>query len=207
MRRRSQPNTFKQPHTFKETLNAEKARFEVASPQRSPSSIVLQDADHDVYLVLLDAFGAWVGRAWRETDDDGGTYREMLIRDLLHGVFSHPVRIVAFNTAEGWSRNITTEIAAELKQRSDEGQNIPISVQHLPEMAGNQGQNPVRQTTMDSAQHCQDQAAECLRLINRTNNEEEAQVLRNIAQTWSRLAGQIDRYNVVLREQSRIARK
>ena len=98
--------------------------------------MVPQDADHDMYLVLLDASGAWVGRAWRETDDDEGTYREMLIRDLLRGVYSHPVRIVAFNTAEGWSRNVTTEIAAELKQRRDEGENIPASVQHLLELAG-----------------------------------------------------------------------
>jgi hypothetical protein len=130
MRRRSRL------HTFEENLNAGKARFGAASPQRSASWIVPQDADHDVYLVLLDAFGAWVGRAWRETDDDEGTYREMLIRDLLHGVYSHPVRIVAFNAAEGWSRNITTEIAAALKQRRDEGENIPTSVQHLLEMAG-----------------------------------------------------------------------
>ena len=88
-----------------------------------------------MYLVLLDACGAWVGRAWRETDDDEGTYREMLIRDLLHEVYSHPVRIVAFNTADGWSRDVTTEIAAELKQRSDEGENIPASVQHLLEFS------------------------------------------------------------------------
>ena len=102
---------------------------------RSPS-MVPQDADHDMYLVLLDAFGVWVGRAWRVTDDDEGTYREMLIRDLLHEVYSCPARIVALNTAEGWSRNITTEIAAELKQLRDEGENIPASVQHLLELAG-----------------------------------------------------------------------
>jgi hypothetical protein len=105
------------------------------SVHRSPS-MVPQDADHDMYLVLLDAFGTWVGRAWRETDDDEGTYREMLIRDLLHGVYSHPVRVVAFNTSDGWSRNITTEIAGELRQRRDEGEIIPSSVQHLLEMAG-----------------------------------------------------------------------
>ena len=206
MRRRSQP------HTFEENRNAEKARFEAASPQRSPSSIVPQDADHDMYLVLLDAFGTWVGRAWGETDDDEGTYREMLIRDLLDGVYSHPVRIVAFNPAEGWSRNITTEIAAELRQRRDEGENIPAPVQHLLEMAGNswvqnQRQNPAREMAMDSAKHCQDKAAECLRMTKKSKSEEEAMVLRNIAQSWSRLAGQIDRYNVVLREQSRIQRK
>ena len=88
-----------------------------------------------MYLVLLDAFGVWTGRAWRQTDDDVGTYRDMLIRDLLHEVYIHPVRIVAFNTAEGWSRNITTEIAAELKQRRDEGENIPASVEYLLEIA------------------------------------------------------------------------
>jgi hypothetical protein len=91
--------------------------------------MIPQDADHDMYLVLLDAFGVWAGRARRETDDDDdddeGTYRDMLIRDLLHEVYIRPARIVAFNTAEGWSRNITTEIAAELKQRRDEGENIP----------------------------------------------------------------------------------
>ena len=159
-----------------------------------------------MYLVLLDAFGTWVGRAWGETDDDEGTYREMLIRDLLDGVYSHPVRIVAFNTAEGWSRNITTEIAAELKQRRDEGENIPTSVQHLLEMAGNsrvqnQRQNPAREMAMDSAKHCHDKAAECLRMTKNSSCDEEAMILRNIAQSWSRLAGQIDRYNAVLREQ------
>jgi hypothetical protein len=60
---------------------------------------------------------------------------------------------------------------------------------------------------LDSARHCQDQAAECLRLIKKTHSEEEAQALRNVASSWSRLAGQIDRYNAVLREQRRIAQE
>ena len=93
---------------------------------RSPS-IVPQDADHDMYIIL-DASGAWVGRAWGETED---IYRKTVIRDLLDGVYSYPVRIVAFNTAEGWSRDITIEIAAELKQRWVEGKDIPACVQHL----------------------------------------------------------------------------
>jgi len=32
------------------------------------------------------------------------------------GQYEEPVRIVAFNTAEGWSRDVTEEIAAELAQ-------------------------------------------------------------------------------------------
>jgi hypothetical protein len=60
---------------------------------------------------------------------------------------------------------------------------------------------------MDSAQHREDQAAQCRALIKKTKSEEEAHALRNIAESWSRLAGQIDRYNAALREQSRTARK
>jgi hypothetical protein len=37
-------------------------------------------------------------------------------------------------------------------------------------------------------------------------NEAKAEVLRNLAQSWSRLAGQIDRYNALVRDQDREAR-
>jgi hypothetical protein len=60
---------------------------------------------------------------------------------------------------------------------------------------------------MDSAQHCLDQATECLRLVKSTLSMDQADVLRNLSQSWSRLAGQIDRYNALVREQSRVARK
>jgi hypothetical protein len=59
---------------------------------------------------------------------------------------------------------------------------------------------------MDSAQHCQDQAAECLHLMKLTQNKDEAEVLKNLSCSWSRLAGQIDRYNALVREH-RVARK
>jgi hypothetical protein len=47
---------------------------------RSPS-IVPEDADRDVYIVLED-FGR-LGRAWRETDADCGT----LMSSLIEGSF------------------------------------------------------------------------------------------------------------------------
>jgi hypothetical protein len=71
--------------------------------------------DVDVYLVL-DDFGERLGRAWPETDEER-TDREMVISDLLTGQFSGPVRVVAFNTAEGWSRDVSEEIADELVAR------------------------------------------------------------------------------------------
>jgi hypothetical protein len=74
---------------------------------RSPS-IVPHGVDHDIYLVLND-FGKQ-GRAWCETDEEG-TDRETLIRRLLEDQYSHPVRIVAFNTAEGRSRDVPSTSA------------------------------------------------------------------------------------------------
>jgi hypothetical protein len=41
----------------------------------------------------------------------------LLIRNLLEGQYENPVRIVAFNTAEGWSRDVTFDIADELRRR------------------------------------------------------------------------------------------
>jgi hypothetical protein len=67
-----------------------------------------------VYLVL-DDFGGKLGLAWSETDV-AHTDRATLIRHLLEGQYSSPVCVVAFNTAEGWSRDVTDEIAAELAQ-------------------------------------------------------------------------------------------
>ena len=61
-------------------------------------------ADQDTYLVL-DDFGR-VGRSWREADVERSD-RNTLIRELVDGLFRDPVRIVAFNTAEGRSRDVT----------------------------------------------------------------------------------------------------
>ena len=56
---------------------------------------------------------------------------------------------------------------------------------------------------MDSPQHCRDQSAECIRSIQSAKNEAEVQALKNLSRTWVGLAGQIDRYNVLVREQGR----
>lgn len=60
--------------------------------------------DVDVYIVL-DDFGGKLGRAWRESPEDR-TDRDAVIIDLLDGQFANPARIVAFNTANGWSREL-----------------------------------------------------------------------------------------------------
>jgi hypothetical protein len=89
--------------------------------------------DQDTYLVL-DDFGGRFGRAWRESDE-GSTDRETLIRDLFAGEYSNPVRIVAFNTAEGWSRDVTVDIADELRRQYAEYDEVPTSVLRFVEAA------------------------------------------------------------------------
>ena len=46
---------------------------------------------------------------------------------------------------------------------------------------------------MYSPQHCLDQATECERSISSAQTEAQAHALRNISQSWLRLASQIDR--------------
>jgi hypothetical protein len=71
--------------------------------------------DVTVYLVVND-FGS-LGRAFVETDIAEAD-RETVIRDFLSGQYSNALRVVAFNTAEGWSRDVSEDIADELLQRA-----------------------------------------------------------------------------------------
>ena len=73
--------------------------------------------DRDVYLVL-DDFGGRLGRAWRETDEESAE-RHAVITDLLDGQFSNPVRVIAFNTLEHWSKDVSGYVAEEIQIRCD----------------------------------------------------------------------------------------
>ena|SRR5437879_4524159 len=81
----------------------------------SPSIVPHVPADQDVYLVLED-FGGRLGRAWSETAEEDSN-RATLVRHLIEGHYIRPARIVAFNTTEGWSRDVTADIADELRRR------------------------------------------------------------------------------------------
>ena len=95
--------------------------FVLTSPSLAPHG-----PEQDTYLVL-DDFGGTLGCSWRETNVNS-TDRETLIRDLVEGQYSHPIRIVAFNTIEGWSRDATAEIAEELGRRYIDFGEVPESV-------------------------------------------------------------------------------
>ena len=67
--------------------------------------------DFETYLVLDDL--GKLGRAYREVDEEYAD-KATVIRDISDGQYSNPVRVVAFNTAEGWSRDVTEDIAREI---------------------------------------------------------------------------------------------
>ena len=93
---------------------------------RGSPSIVPGD-EKDTYLVL-DDYGR-IGRAWRETDVEA-TDLETVISDLLSGQCKNPVRVVGFNTAEGWSQDVSADVARELRQRCDEQmRDVPFFLQ------------------------------------------------------------------------------
>jgi hypothetical protein len=77
--------------------------------------LVPEGFDIDVYVVMQDFEN--FGRAYCETDEQRAD-RETLIRSLIDGQDDHPVRIISFNTAQGWSRDVSTEIACEVVQRA-----------------------------------------------------------------------------------------
>ena len=70
------------------------------------------------YIVLND-FGP-LGRAYVETDEAKAD-EATIIENILSGQYSHPVRVVAFNTAEGWACDVTEDIARAVwsKARSE----------------------------------------------------------------------------------------
>jgi hypothetical protein len=87
-------------------------------------------ADQTVYLVV-DSLGA-SGAVCRETEVER-TDLEAIIGDLISGQFNDPVRVVAFNTLEHWSNDVSAEVAAEIQARCDiNGEPLP---EHLKDFA------------------------------------------------------------------------
>ena len=90
--------------------------------------IVPYGADQTVYLVV-DRFGRH-GSIYRETEVER-TDLETIIADLMSGQFNDPVRVVAFNTLEHWSEDVSKDIALEIQTRCDiDGVAVP---EHLHE--------------------------------------------------------------------------
>ena len=74
------------------------------------------EPDVTVHIVLND-FGE-LGRAYVETDQAEAD-EATIVENILGGQYSHPLRVVAFNTAEGWARDVTEDIARAVLSKAD----------------------------------------------------------------------------------------
>lgn len=108
-------------------------------------SIVPNGFDQTVYLVL-DDFGD-LGRVWRETDVNQADL-ETVVSDLAGGQYHDPVLVVAFNMAEQWAADVSTDIAREIQRRADgAGYNVSALIADFVERhAGRERQLSLRLT-------------------------------------------------------------
>jgi hypothetical protein len=108
----------------------------------SPS--IVPPIDHDVYLVLDDL--GRLGRILRETDvEDTGI--ETVITDLLAGQYGNPIGVFAFNAVEGWSRDVSEDVAQELRRRCGlERRELPEGIRDFVER--HDGDEPARQLAL-----------------------------------------------------------
>lgn len=89
-------------------------------------SIVPDARDQNVYLVLDDVGRS--GRVWSETAEASDL--ETVVTDLLAGQYKNPVRVVGFNTAAGWSDDVSAGVTQELRQRCDlQRRDVPFYLQ------------------------------------------------------------------------------
>jgi hypothetical protein len=98
---------------------------------RQSPSIVPKGTDQDVHLVEDDL--GRLGRIWREVDSESTGF-ETVVSDLLNGQYKNPVRVISFNIVEGWSRDVSADIACELRERCKrELRELPAAVEDFVE--------------------------------------------------------------------------
>jgi hypothetical protein len=85
-------------------IGVEYSSMKPTSPSLAPSF------DTDSYLALDEIALSRVYRESEEIDAD----RTAVMLDIADGQYNRPYRVVAFNTGEGWARDVTEEIAREM---------------------------------------------------------------------------------------------
>ncbi|MDA9426275.1 MULTISPECIES: hypothetical protein [Bradyrhizobium] len=84
-----------------------------------PSPVVPYGADRTLFVVIDRLDRATEIRVERSD-------LETTISDLVAGCFSDPVRVISFNTLEHWMKDISTDVAGEIRARCDiDGVTLP----------------------------------------------------------------------------------
>ena len=94
-------------------------------------SIVPRGDEQNIYIVADDL--GRVGRVWREADYEA-TDLETVIQDLLTSQYTGAFKVIGFNTVEGWSQDVSEDVANELRRRCDlQMRDLPPSIQDFVE--------------------------------------------------------------------------
>jgi hypothetical protein len=72
--------------------------------------------DNVTIHIVLNDFGEKLSRAFLETDEAEAD-EWTIVSNIVSGEYSNPARVVAFNIAEGWSRDVTEDIAQAVIER------------------------------------------------------------------------------------------
>lgn len=100
-------------------------------------------ADQTIYLVV-DRIGTR-GGVNHETEVER-TNLEAVVSDLATGQFNDPARVIAFNTLEHWSDDVSDDIAREIQARFDiEGERVPEHIQDFVEFHQSRDRQLARQ--------------------------------------------------------------
>jgi hypothetical protein len=87
------------------------------------SSMVPYGADQTIYVVMDSIGHRGTLDQQREVER---TDLETVLTDLMSGQFNDPIRVVAFNTLEHWSKDVSLDVAREIECRCDiDGSDVP----------------------------------------------------------------------------------
>jgi hypothetical protein len=111
----------------------------MTTASKSPATVPY-GADQTVYLVV-DNFGSKES-VYCEVEFEHADL-ESAIGDLFAGRFNNPLRVIAYNTLEHWTEDVSAQVAAEIQSRCDiDGQAVP---EHLKDFVDAHGGLPWQQ--------------------------------------------------------------
>ena len=97
----------------------------------SSSDTVPYGADRTIYIVVDRCTSP--GSDGQETQLEREDF-ETVVSELIAGQFRDPVRVVAFNTLEHWSQDLSSDVAREIQTRCDiDGVPVPEHVRDFLE--------------------------------------------------------------------------
>ena len=97
-------------------------------------SLVPLYEDNNVYMVLDEL--VTFGRVWRETSEEAAN-EQTVLNLIADGEFHHPVRVIVFNSAEGWCRDETAALGLKLLEMSREGRALgPAAIDFVERTTG-----------------------------------------------------------------------